>query len=238
MGSPVPSRRSAEPPWRFERKFHGAGLSLAEVELALRTHPAHFRVLHPPRFVNNVYFDTPDLTRFRTHVDGAEERIKLRLRWYGAARGPVAAPVLERKARRGDVGSKLRVELAPFRYEPGFDWEAVLGDALARVRSGVWAAELAVSQPVLFNRYLRHYYLSADARFRATVDSELRYETVVGRAGSARRSFAERELVVIELKYDPRDEERAAGVAGRLPFRLQKYSKYVAGTARLAGLRI
>jgi hypothetical protein len=27
-------------------------------------------------------------------------------------------------------------------------------------------------------------------------------------------------------------------VTGRLPFRLEKYSKYVAGTARLAGVRI
>ena len=132
MGSPVPSPRSAEPPWRCERKFHGAGRSLAEVELALRTHPAHFHVVHPPRFVNNIYFDTPDLARFRTHIDGAAERMKLRVRWYGAARGPVTAPVLERKARCGDVGSKLRVELAPFRYEPGFDAEAVVGDALAR----------------------------------------------------------------------------------------------------------
>jgi len=234
----VPSPRSAEPPWRCERKFHGAGRSLAEVELALRTHPAHFHVVHPPRFVNNIYFDTPDLARFRTHIDGAAERMKLRVRWYGAARGPVTAPVLERKARCGDVGSKLRVELAPFRYEPGFDAEAVVGDALARVGDGLRAAELAVSQPVLFNRYLRRYYLSADARFRATVDSELHYETVVGRGAAARRSFAERELVVIEIKYDPRDEERAAGVTGRLPFRLEKYSKYVAGTARLAGVRI
>jgi hypothetical protein len=222
---------------RCERKFYASGVALAEVELLLRTHPAHFRVLHPTRHVNNVYLDTPNLARFLTHVDGCAERIKLRVRWYGAALGTVPAPVLERKARRGGVGSKLRVELPPLRYGPGFDTQAVRLAALARC-GGALAAELAVSEPVLFNRYRRSYYLSADGRFRVTLDSELRFEAVLGRAAGMLRTFTERDLVVVELKYDPRDEPRAERVAGRLPFRLSKFSKYVAGVTRLAGLKL
>jgi hypothetical protein len=233
MASPAASRPSPEASWRYERKFEAHGLPLPEVEHALRLHPACFRTAYPSRQVNNLYFDSPDLRWFATHVNGAPTRFKLRIRWYGAARGLVPAPVLELKLRRGMVGSKARFALPPLEYGPDLDVAALRRETLRRVPDREVAEALAGAEPVLLNRYHRRYLLSADRRFRMTVDSALRFETAGARPIGALSLFEERGAVVLELKYGVGDDGGAARVAGALPFRLGKYSKYVQGVLRL-----
>ena len=221
--------------FRYERKVMLRGFSRQETELWVRTHPAGFRVQHPARAVNNVYLDTPELTAFAAHVNGAERRFKLRVRWYGAPRGPVGAPVLEVKLKRGNVGTKLRFDLPPFDYDGGLDAEAVRAALASRVTDRDLAAALGRSLPVLFNRYERHYYASADRRFRLTVDTGLRFEAVRGRRIGPLDAHDERDLLILELKYAVPDEAVADRVFQRLPFRLGKSSKYLLGVARLGG---
>jgi len=53
---------------RYERKYR---IDLAErevVEAVVRTHPAAFREIHPPRHVNSFYFDTPSSRFYTDHV--------------------------------------------------------------------------------------------------------------------------------------------------------------------------
>ncbi len=226
-----------EDSYRYERKYHCDDRALQEVELMVRMHPAGFRVEHPPRAVNNVYLDSPDLRRFAMHVHGAADRRKLRVRWYGAREGHVEQPVLEIKIKRGNVGTKARFELAPF------DFSDRLDDATLRreVRDGVCgdpglAEAIDTSLPAIFNRYQRQYYRSGDGRFRLTVDTELGFRAVPGHGWGPLRAFEEHGLAIIELKYDVADDDRADGIARHLPFRISKYSKCVYGLERLGGL--
>jgi hypothetical protein len=82
-------------------------------------------------------------------------------------------------------------------------------------------------EPTLLNRYRRHYFLSHDGRFRLTVDSELQFAGV--QADGRRTLFpaVAAAVVVIELKFGP--EFDACLVTNTLPFRVSRFSKYVAG---------
>jgi hypothetical protein len=236
MASPHLSLPPAEPSWRYERKFTAHGVPLAQIEMALRMHPACFRTAFPQRHVNNLYLDQTDLRSFHTHVNGAAVRQKVRIRWYGAGRGEIAQPVLEVKRKNGAVGTKSRVRLAPFHYGPGFDFEKLRRAALAQIGDAALAEFVAGAEPALLNRYRRDYLLSADRRFRLTIDRELRFERVHGRGVDAPCAVDERDAVILELKYDAADDGAAQHVTRRLPFRLGKYSKYLQGITRLSGL--
>jgi hypothetical protein len=231
-------RPAAEPGFRYERKIAIEGLSLQELRLWVRTHPAVFREHYPAREVNNVYLDTPELAAYTVHVDGAERRFKLRVRWYGASRGRVEAPVLEVKLKRGNVGTKHRFALPPLDYDGGLDVGAVRAAVAPQVADRAVAAALDRAVPVLFNRYHRHYWASGDGRLRLTLDTGLRFESVRGRRIGPVDAHDERDVLVFELKYGVADEALAAQVFQGLPLRLGKSSKYLRGIARLGGGRV
>src|SRR5437879_6346363 len=92
---------------RYERKFLPQEFALAEVLTLVRRHPAMFREVYPPRFVNNIYLDSPGRSDYHDHVAGVPNRSKTRVRWYGAPSGHIAMPVLEQKVKHGHVGGKL-----------------------------------------------------------------------------------------------------------------------------------
>ena len=105
---------SEEP--RYERKFVFRGSSLQEIQQFIRLHPAHFQVLYPDRYINNIYFDTFNFSRYREQLAGVSKRSKLRLRWYGDrfCRAPAR---FERKCREGFVNWKEIVEINDFQFK-------------------------------------------------------------------------------------------------------------------------
>src|SRR4030042_7215656 len=105
---------------RFERKFLVEELLPCQVEALVRLHPLMFHAPYPPRQINSLYLDTADMQNYYDNVSGAEERRKVRLRWYGALTGPVARPMLEIKVKDGLVGRKLSYKMAPFTLDETF----------------------------------------------------------------------------------------------------------------------
>jgi len=214
---------------RYERKFDNTTASLTQVELIVRLHPAHFREAYPPREINNIYFDTPSLASFTDHVMGAAHRSKLRLRWYGAECGTMAKPVLEVKNKDGHVGTKEQYTLAPCEFNGTIDETHLKRAAVETGLPSRVSERLASSTPALLNRYARRYYVSADGRFRITIDSELSFRVINNRHHGYRSSYTDRRLIIVELKYAADHDEDARDVGGGLPFRVSKLSKYVQG---------
>jgi len=68
---------------RYERKYKLDLATPAFVKQVIKMHPASFRKIHPDRQVNNIYFDTIDLTTYKDNVIGIADRKKFRVRWYG-----------------------------------------------------------------------------------------------------------------------------------------------------------
>lgn len=219
----------ALPNLRFERKFIAADASPAAILGLVRRHPALFRQAFPPRWINNLYFDSPGLRDYHDHIHGTAARAKTRIRWYGPLRGEIARPVLERKIKRGLVSGKGSYPLSPFALNghlprPEIDRaleQATLPDALR------W--HLRTLEPTLVNRYHRHYFVSASGHLRLTLDTDLEFYDARSAGGHLRRLNARAPRVIIELKYAPGHADEAAAAANALPFRVTRCSKYVLG---------
>jgi len=231
--APAPPVEPLCPPhdqqYRYERKYRIDGMPLAEVEWWLRRHPAMFRSLYQPRWINNIYFDTPDFRAVRENLSGCRDRVKTRARWYGCMLGRIEAGVLERKLRCGLVGSKQIFVLPPFALHDSCDPQR-LADALRGADLPPFVRlDMALQSPVLLNRYHRRYYQSADGRFRATIDTGLEFGPLRGRGRGLPRLLALPDAIVLEVKYAPLDDRDAPMIGGDLPVRTTRNSKYVTG---------
>lgn len=218
---------------RYEWKFVADGLVLAEVLALIRRHPAAFREAYPARFVNNIYLDSHGRSDYYDNIVGVANRSKTRVRWYGPPSGQIAKPVLERKLKRGLISGKLTHAL------PGF---AVNGGPIQPLLKAVFHAallperlrsDLCQLEPSLFNRYRRYYFLSADGRFRLTVDTDLQFGRASASNGLRATLTPFARTLILELKFGATEAEQADRVTNSLPFRLARYSKYVLGIGRL-----
>jgi SPX domain protein involved in polyphosphate accumulation len=179
--------------------------------------------------VNNLYLDTPWMTHYLDNLNGALERMKVRVRWYHDLVGPVAEPVLEFKVKRGLVGWKESYSFPAFEFGSG-----LAAPALRRlIRGSPLPPEikdhLANHRLALINRYRREYYVSQDGRFRVTIDSELTYFRAMPLASALVARGVDHGVVIVELKYDQPHERGADRVASLFPFRVTRSSKYVRG---------
>jgi SPX domain protein involved in polyphosphate accumulation len=219
--------------YRYERKFLVDELLPFQVEGLIKLHPRLFYAPYPPRFVNNLYLDTPDMENYYDNVNGAGNRRKVRVRWYGAPFGKLSKVLLEIKVKDGLVGTKHTYPLAPFRLDQGFCSHSFKSVVLASDLPENVRRDLLNLEVVLFNRYYRHYYASLDGHFRVTLDSEMVFYKANGVLGNAFIHHQEnyRELVV-ELKYEIDQEPHANRVASFFPFRVMRNSKYVQGIER------
>ena len=229
------ARAVAEPPvaGRYERKFYIAGIDPRVAELAVRLHPAHFTEIYHQRYVNNCYFDSPDLRFYRDAVQGNSHRVKVRIRWYGDLFGEVPHPVLELKGKKGPLGSKRAVPALPFHHRPQGELVQLEDWLEGGCRAAAITPRLGSLRPALLNRYARRYFLSADGRFRVTIDAACEYFPVASPRDRAGRSAIDDDTVIVELKYAAGDDDDARSVTSAFPFRPTKSSKYVTGVQRL-----
>jgi len=234
MEKPVNEKNNPKPLiYRKERKFLVKGTDAPAVESIVKAHPAMFSQPFPPRFINNIYFDSPQFGNYGDNVVGAKNRHKFRIRWYGDQFGYIKKPILEIKIKKGLAGSKRHYPLIPFTLEKGFnqmDMNTIFdqSDLPPLVRE-----MLQYQSPTLINRYFRKYFLSADRRFRVTLDTKLRFVRIARHQNSFLQRRSVDNQVIVELKYDIVDDADAKRISNLFPFRLSKSSKYVIGVDHL-----
>lgn len=220
--------------FRYERKFLVETLMPFQVSLMIKRHPRLFHEPYPPRFVNNLYLDTPDMDNYYENVSGATQRRKVRVRWYGDPFGEITQPMLEVKIKDGVVGTKHTYPLSGFQMDARF-CDRVFQRALTKSDLPPEAClALRGMQVVLFNRYYRHYYASRDGDFRITLDTDMEFYKINGLFSN---HFVHHQRnaqdVVVELKYEIAQEPQANRVASFFPFRMTRNSKYVQGIERV-----
>ncbi len=209
---------------RYERKYRIEGLPLPWIKQVIIGHPMSFRSHYPDRQVNNIYFDSPDLSAFKENVAGVPERRKHRLRWYGEVATQLPKPVFEIKIKDRELGRK---ESQVLRSTP---WEN-LPESLANLP----AFKEMPLLPVMINAYQRSYFLSSDQRFRITLDWGLRFSPYNASSPPDALFSLPDEAIIMEVKYALEDDDRAQEVFQHLPFRQTKNSKYVTGINLLLG---
>lgn len=220
--------------YRYERKFLVENLMPYQVAALIKQHPRLFHAPYPSRHVNNLYLDSPEMKNYFENLNGATQRRKVRVRWYGERFGEISRPMLELKRKEGEVSTKHTYPLSAFRFDENF-CDSVLQQALDASDLPP-EARLALRSLilVLFNRYYRHYYATYDGTFRLTLDTQMEFFKVNGLFGNRfvhrQRNYRD---VVVELKYEVEQESQASRVAGFFPFRVTRSSKYVQGIERV-----
>ena len=83
--------------FRYERKFRPETLDLQQIQNIVLSSKAFFRRIYHPRYINNIYLDTPELDAFFDNIGGMSDRKKYRIRWYGEAQGEITGAIFEIK---------------------------------------------------------------------------------------------------------------------------------------------
>lgn len=216
--------------FRHERKFTVPNeFSLNTIEQFIKRNKALFREVFHLRQVNNIYFDTAAYNDYLVNVLGVSDRKKIRIRWYGDTFGEIKKPVLEIKIKKGIIGDKWSYKLKPFVLNNNFDniqAQNIFKDS--ELPLPILESVKMVS-PTLLNSYLRKYFLSANKKFRVTLDYKLLYHKIDKRFNNFNFMPTTDANKIVELKYGLSDDKMANTISTQFPFRLNKNSKYING---------
>ena len=219
--------------YRYERKFLIPGITVHDVELIVKLHPAIFSEIYSQRYVNNIYFDSINLTNYFDNVNGVTNRVKYRIRWYGELGGLIEKPTLELKIKNGYLGRKLSYPLLPFELNSRLNFQKILKILMESNIPRVIVEELKNFSPMLINRFSRKYFKSADGRYRITIDSDFFLYRIGRQYNSLLNRLTDDINVILELKYNRDFDEDADSITNYFPFRMTKSSKYVSGVEKL-----
>jgi len=219
--------------FRYERKFFITEINSKDVDAIVKLHPAIFSEIFHERSVNNIYFDTPELDNYFDNIDGNMYRVKSRIRWYGRTFGAIEKPVLELKIKNGLLGRKESYLLDAFKLDGHFNMQKIVQIIQKKNIPEFVTIGIKSSQPTLLNKYDRRYFLSADKRYRITIDTN----QIFYRIGSQNNFFLNKiknDLnVILELKYNIDADDDVNRITEHFPFRLTKSSKYISGLEKV-----
>ena len=215
--------------YRYERKFSIPALTPQAVEAIVKVNPANFSEIYSERFVNNIYFDSINLKSYFDRIDGVNDSLKIRIRWYGRLFGYIETPVLELKIKNGPLGKKNVFLLKGFLFDNDFNLAKNHNVFRESDLPDVLKTNLASLEFSLLSRFKRKYFLSADHDFRITIDSDIAYYKLKNHHNTFLHKIPGGSGAVLELKYDQNKEDAAGGITNFLPFRVTKNSKYVKG---------
>ena len=210
---------------RYERKFRVEDASLFEVISVLKMHPSSFQIAFDDRRINSIYFDNFSFSALGQNLAGISKRAKIRLRWYGEDLLKANQPTLEIKIKNNFTNRKESQSLPSFELETDFEIQKYM------MAHGGIKEELF---PVCIVRYLRSYYVSQNQRIRATIDRAISYYHYQGNIFLQHRPILDKGIIV-EIKYDAKEDENVNEVFQHIPFRLSKNSKYASSINALYG---
>ena len=219
--------------YRYERKYYLAGENYDSVRSMILNHPASFRKAFYPRMINNIYFDTPGFDFFYDNVNGSQFRKKIRIRWYDETFAHQKKLTLEYKLKNGLLGDKKSYPLTDIFTGDGFEFEQMRNEIRDNRLPIPVENDLLTNYPTLLNRYVREYFISDDGKCRITLDRDLSFFRIHAGKNYFTVDYQLHSDLIMEMKYDPKDEPVADAISQNIPFRITKSSKYVIGVQNL-----
>jgi VTC domain len=222
---------------RYEIKFVAYEMHLHSVLLWIKAHWAVFQQPYPDRWVNSIYFDTHDYHSFNENLSGASSRIKVRYRWYGHSNHPSFGN-LEIKCKRNYFGWKKNFPVTEQIFQDGDKWADIKKNLVQQmsVEGKNWLMHRPF--PVFINQYFRKYFVTRDGRVRITVDTN---QTVWDQRYNGYPNLVNKtnipKTLVVELKFDRKDQEYASEIIQGIPLRVSRNSKYIVGVRTMKGMR-
>lgn len=215
--------------FRYEKKFTIEGMNAAQVIAVLKAHPSIFRELYPPRYVNNIYLDSPLLSDYYSNVNGHHQRQKVRVRWYHDLFREVKDAVLEFKIKEGEVGTKEQFPFPRFHMNESLTERAFREIVRRSSLPNSAKTRLRGLEFAILNRYKRWYFATPNQSFRATVDADLSFYHLRKLSNHFMYSHSEHRNLILELKYQVENDPAANRICAVFPFRITRSSKYISG---------
>ncbi|MDH5644358.1 MAG: VTC domain-containing protein [Candidatus Heimdallarchaeota archaeon] len=220
---------------RLEIKFVAYENHYHEIMHWLKMHNAGFVTPYPDRWVNNIYFDMHTYFSFTENLSGASSRNKIRYRWYGESDTPDAG-VLEIKCKRNYFGWKQKYKIPTVPYQQGYLWKDVRESMIEQLPPDGKEWLISNPIPVMKNRYYRKYFISSDNKIRVTIDNKQDvwdqrfkpYLNIKHRANIPR-------TLIVEVKFDRKDNALASRMIQGLPLRVSRHSKYMTAVNAIRG---
>lgn len=211
---------------RYEIKMAYEPGLLPELRSWITPHPAAFATAYPPRQVNSVYMDTPDLDSFNDHLAGVPLRRKLRFRWYGEDLAK-AKGIMEIKNKSERAGWKITQPVDCEFDLVHMSWNEIM-QALRASTTDIIHEMVCVARPVALIVYWREYYVSADGLVRLTIDTDLRsYDQLMTARPNIWFIQPLEQVVIVELKSDVANAKYISDILSHFPVRSNRYSKYM-----------
>lgn len=223
------TNKAPENTYRYERKFSVPELSFQEIDQLIKFHPAIFKELYYPRYINNIYFDTCSKKSYQDNVIGLSERAKFRVRWYGDLFGELKEPTLEIKKKSSFLNTKEQLRLNNFTFTPEITRYEIKNLILSNDIPKPIMLHMMDLEPILLNRYSRNYYLSVDKKFRLTLDKNLSFYSLEARSCVSKENKMDENHCIVELKYECKNEKDVSEISKYFPFRLTRSSKFISG---------
>lgn len=214
---------------RYEIKLRADHFDMPRVMTLLRLHSVGFSTSYPQRRVNNIYFDTPDLSSVEENLAGISVRRKMRLRWYGDTT-KIVRGTWEIKCKVAGLGWKITQPMEAEISLQGTEWKDVL-KILWEHSSDTISAQLRLGLvPTLINYYSRRYFESRDGYIRATVDFEQTFfDQRFSSSPNLKRRLLNTDGIIVELKAAPDQFDLLAKSVQQFPLRVTRNSKYMTG---------
>ena len=211
---------------RYESKFIINNIYTG-IETFCNADIGNLKEIYQQRFINSIYYDTPNLDFANQNIDGLGKRFKVRARYYGM--GENNEINLEIKNKDGKFGNKyiLKSNKKDFFNDLSlndFYMEKNIPQKLIKF--------LQILKPVIHISYIRNYYISEFKTFRLTFDKDISFMRLYNFSDINKlKNFSRLNFNsnIIEFKYHPKNEHFVKEVASKLPSRQTTCSKYLIG---------
>ena len=219
--------------WRYERKFAISSLSKFEIESIIKLHPMIFSEIFYERVVNNIYLDSMNFDNYWENLIGNSQRLKIRIRWYNDTFGQIEEPKMEIKIKSGFLGNKISYPMMPFYLDQNVPISNIIESIKKSEIHDNIKIEILNLKFAIMNLYNRKYFLSADKKFRLTIDTDMQYFKINDNFNSFLCKNKDLSYSILELKYNREFDDSVAAITNWFLFRLTRNSKYINGIEKL-----
>ena len=208
--------------FRYERKYL---LAKSRLNFFIKNlYLNNFEEVYNERIINNIYYDTLNLSSFMETKEGVSDRIKYRERWYGKIHEE-SEKVLELKIKSEFLNKKRSLPLGVFKFRSPINENLKsLNKKVIKTlfqRNSDFLNYNYNLHPVLYNNYNRKYFLSQNLGVRITIDSGLKFNSFLNG-----NSIIDDKKSIIEIKYQ---KENFFIMRNLFDLELKKKSKFETG---------
>jgi hypothetical protein len=205
---------------RYERKWELRNYDVNTIVLKIYKSNFLFSELYEKRFVNSIYFDDKNFTSIHQNLDGLNDKIKYRVRWYGG-KNKILNPKLEIKSKRGFINCKHVSSLKNL-HDIYFNFNGIkkLTDSVNK-----YFNNKKILIPITSTHYERYYFISSNNLIRATLDTSISSSSLYKYCNHQfKKNFARK---IFELKYARGLDDYVKNNIKNSFSRLSKSSKYI-----------